>query len=267
VFHRDWINVDAFPAAPGILVHDLHRALPFPDARFDGVYASHVLEHLEPDAGLRLLRECNRVLNRNGIIRVAVPDLETIAKLYLESLAGAQRGERDADRRYDWMMLELYDQTVRAVSGGRMAAYMATTDAEKQAGFLKSRIGDHAVHRSQAEVPEGAPAWWTAWRRFRASAMAMRKLAAETFALLFLGRQGVAALREGLFRRSGEVHRWMYDRYSLARILEQAGFTDVRVCGAGESSIPDFARFGLELRDGQPRKPDSIYVEGRKPGT
>jgi hypothetical protein len=85
-------------------------------------------------------------------------------------------------------------------------------------------------------------------------------------ALLFLGREGREALREGLFRRSGEVHQWMYDRFSLQRALQQAGFVDARVCAADESAIPGFAAFGLETAGGRPRKPDSLYVEARKPG-
>ena len=83
---------------------------------------------------------------------------------------------------------------------------------------------------------------------------------------LLLGREGVSVLREGFFRRSGEVHQWMYDRFSLKRALEQAGFGEVGICAAGESGIPGFARFELETRNHQPRKPDSLYMEGKKPG-
>ncbi|MFC5550070.1 hypothetical protein [Massilia aerilata] len=39
---------------------------------------------------------------------------------------------------------------------------------------------------------------------------------------------GSEALRIGAFRLSGEIHMGMYDRYSLGRLLEQAGFTNVR---------------------------------------
>jgi hypothetical protein len=58
----------------------------------------------------------------------------------------------------------------------------------------------------------------------------------------------------------------MYDRFSLQRALQQAGFVDARVCAADESAIPGFAAFGLETAGGRPRKPDSLYVEARKPG-
>ena len=57
----------------------------------------------------------------------------------------------------------------------------------------------------------------------------------------------------------------MYDRYSLARLLRQVGFCDPVVCRAGESRIPDFARYELEIVDGTARKPDSLFMEAQKP--
>ena len=89
--------------------------------------------------------------------------------------------------------------------------------------------------------------------------------AAQACAYALLGGGGAAALREGLFRRSGEVHQWMYDRFSLSRALTDAGFVDVGARAADESAIEGFARYGLETAGGRPRKPDSLYMEGRKP--
>ncbi len=79
------------------------------------------------------------------------------------------------------------------------------------------------------------------------------------------GAEGRAAYREGRFRNSGEIHRWMYDRVSLARLLREIGFAEPVVCGADESRIPDFDSFQLDRVDGFARKPDSLYVEAIKP--
>ena len=255
--HAEWVNLDAVPVAAGVIAHDLRRVFPFPDASFDAAYGSHVLEHLEPPAAMRLLRECRRILKPDCIARIAVPDLEAIARLYLESLESALAGRSEAARRYDWAMLEFYDQAVRIVSGGAMQAYLRGAMDEQQAKFIASRIGEEAL----APAPAGAP---TRSRLARA-ASAARRLAARASAFLFLGHEGLEAMREGLFRRSGEVHRWMYDRYSLRRALEDAGFEDVRVRAADQSLIPGFARYGFETRNGRARKPDSLYVEARKP--
>ena len=60
-------------AHPGIrfVQHDLARPLPFPDAAFDVIWCSEVLEHLF-DPGLAL-REMHRVLTHGGRLLVTVP--------------------------------------------------------------------------------------------------------------------------------------------------------------------------------------------------
>ena len=102
-------------------------------------------------------------------------------------------------------------------------------------------------------------------RKFRSATAAARRVVARACAVVVLGPEGGAALREGLFRRSGEVHQWMYDRFSMKRALDQIGFVGVRTCVADESEIPGFAQYGLETANGRARKPDSLYIEGRKP--
>lgn len=67
-------------------------------------------------------------------------------------------------------------------------------------------------------------------------------------------------------RRSGEQHRWMYDRFSLAWLLEEAGFDGVVLRGAGTSGVEGWTAFGLDSEpDGSPYKPLSLYVEARRP--
>jgi hypothetical protein len=81
-----------------------------------------------------------------------------------------------------------------------------------------------------------------------------------------LGEEDYQSLEIGRFRRSGEVHHWMYDRYSLQVLLESVGFEQVRVCQANESLIPNFTEYGLDVEtDGRVRKPDSLFMEAIKP--
>ena len=68
-----------------------------------------------------------------------------------------------------------------------------------------------------------------------------------------------------MFRNSGEVHRWMYDRYSLSRLLTESGFINIQICQADESSIPDFNTYELDTCQGKVRKPDSLFIEATKP--
>jgi len=139
-YHPDWTNLDASPVSPDVIAHDLRSRFPFVDDTFDAVYGSHVLEHLEPAAALAVLQDCCRILKPKGIIRIVVPDLETIARLYVSSLEGALNGDQESEKRYDWIMLELYDQTVRRVSGGKMAACLAGDTGRISPRFVAERI-------------------------------------------------------------------------------------------------------------------------------
>lgn len=66
--------------------------------------------------------------------------------------------------------------------------------------------------------------------------------------------------------RSGTLHRWMYDRYSLAGVLRNAGFQDVVTLDHQTSRIADWSSFGLDTEpDGSPYKPGSLYVEAVRP--
>lgn len=58
-------------AGPYACMRGSIHALPFPDASFDCVIASEVLEHLPDDAGA--LREISRVLRPAGLLAVSVP--------------------------------------------------------------------------------------------------------------------------------------------------------------------------------------------------
>ena len=48
----------------------------------DEIYASHVLEYFDRDEVVEVLNEWRRVLVKNGILRIAVPDFEQLLKIY-----------------------------------------------------------------------------------------------------------------------------------------------------------------------------------------
>lgn len=262
-FHPDWVNLDTSPVSRGIIPHDIRLPFPFRDGTFDVVYGSHVLEHLEASQAEKLLQDCFRILKPAGIIRIVVPDLEAIARLYLSSLEGALNAEKESQMRYDWHMLELYDQSVRTASGGKMAVYLAQYPVGKRPRIIAERAGREGVPSRQRQ-PSGFTVSYRVLRRLRSMFLSLREVTALACASFFLGSRGSAALREGLFRNGGEVHQWMYDRFSMARALGRAGFTRIEKRSAGASDIPGFANYNLEVIDGIERKPDSLYMEGRK---
>ena len=259
-FHREWVNLDLHPSNPSVQAWDLQAELPFPEASFDVVYHSHVLEHFSKADGLRLLKRCRQVLRPGGTLRVVVPDLERIVQLYLSSFEKCVAGDQQAAAQYDWAMIEMYDQTVRERPGGEMLAYVR--DAEgSQLALVKERLGAE-LERMRPSKNEAATPPRGRESGVRRVALGVRRKAVR----LLAGRDGISAYDLGRFRGAGELHKWMYDRYSLAKALKAAGFTNVKQCEAGESRIPQWPSFHLDTEpDGSTYKPDSLFMEATEP--
>lgn len=76
-----WLNTDIKPQ-PGAYYMDAAQNFPLPDAVFDYVFSEHLLEHLSYEEGQRMLQECFRVLKPGGILRLSVPTLDFLMRLY-----------------------------------------------------------------------------------------------------------------------------------------------------------------------------------------
>ena len=81
---KDWINIDGFIDKEVHFVCDFTKRLPFADNTFDGIFCEHVLEHFDYTHGKQMMAECNRVLKKGGIVRIIVPNGETIMRSYFE---------------------------------------------------------------------------------------------------------------------------------------------------------------------------------------
>lgn len=77
-----WVNVDVARGPQVDVVWDLRESLPFPDESCAAVFSEHVIEHLSSEDGERLLRECYRVLQPGGALRLSTPDAERYLKSY-----------------------------------------------------------------------------------------------------------------------------------------------------------------------------------------
>lgn len=270
-FHPDWINMDVAPSDPRVIPVDLSRGIPLPEASCAVVYHAAVLEHFRPADALALLRDCRRVLAPGGIIRVGVPDLEVLCRLYLDKLAAARAGDPQAALDYDWVMLEIFDQMVREHSGGEMLSWLRQNPLPNEA-FVFERIGEEGRAlveglRGRAPAPR-MPALATGISLRRGLAGLRRRIAAlpamvrERRLSRLLGPDGLRALEIGRFRLGGEVHQWQYDHFSLARLLHAAGFSDPVPQDAVTSLIPEWSGFHLDtLPDGTPIKPDLFFME------
>jgi len=255
-YHNDWTNVDFIKSGEGVIAHNLLAGVPFDSNTFEVAYHSHVLEHfLKPDAE-HFISECFRVLKSGGVLRVAIPDLEQIARNYVKYLEESLNNVPGASEKYNWTMLEMYDQTVRTKGGGDMIEYIKEIKRNNDA-FLLERNGNEAkllienIRNPKPSESHAAP-----------KRGLMYKIRGKLIHMLL--KDETKALNIGRFRLGGEIHQWMYDRYSLGQLLSKHGFTDIKVVKADESSIPNWNSFGLDVVDGKVRKPDSLFMEAKK---
>lgn len=264
-WHPAWVNMDVAPSCPEILPIDAGKPLPFSNDAVDACYNSHVLEHLDQVEAKSFLVECRRILKPGGVLRVVVPDLEGIAREYIRQLDQSLANPTEISERYDWIMPELLDQLVRHQSGGQMAKRISEASPSLRA-YIKERVGKEA--EGFWELKDTAPSLRSRLLKPGVLLKILGRVHATVIELLLMlvaGKKGVDAYRLGRFRMSGEVHRWMYDRYSLGLLLRECGFGHIRVSSAFESGIPNFESYGLDVAEGKPRKPDSLFMEAVKP--
>lgn len=262
-FHADWTNIDFQSTGQGVIAHNLSKGIPFPDNSFDCVYHSHVLEHFPKSQAEKFLSECYRVLKPQGIIRVVVPDLEQIARLYLYNLEQALSGSLESADNYDWILLEMYDQVARNISGGEMKAYLFQKHIPNEE-FLVKRCGSEVKQIIQmGKNQEKIEIQVSILQRVKTNI----KKPIINLLKTILG-YNYQALQIGKFRLSGEVHQWMYDRYSLSLLLKKCGFAAIIQRTAYESYLPQWTSFNLDTEaDNHIYKPDSLYMEAIKPIT
>lgn len=257
-FHSSWTNIDFDGDGKNVICHNLLKGIPFKDNDFDVVYHSHLLEHFSKDDASSFLKECLRVLKPEGIIRIAVPDLEQIINHYKINLENALQNKLGAESNYDWIMLELYDQTVRNSSGGNMKKYILEP-AVPNWNYIYQRLGNEA---KQIRVNKDAE---ELTNNFKILKYFKFKNWYNFFVKIILTKVDYHHLQIGKFRNAGEIHQWMYDQYSLKNLLKKTGFNQIAIKTAIESDITNWNDYILDAdANGNTHKPDSLFIEARK---
>lgn len=139
-----------------------------------------------------------------------------------------------------------------------MGEYMKTANGDIHT-FIRSRIGSEMDENKTSGFTK--PAIST---RIRNKLGRLHAKAIGTLVKVVGGSQMYHSFQEGYFRNSGEIHRVMYDSTSLARLLKEHGFKNIRRCSAFESQIPGFQSYELDSVGKQVRKPDSLFMECSK---
>jgi predicted SAM-dependent methyltransferase len=258
---QEWVNLDFSKTGDGVIAHNLLSGIPYAENTFDLVYHSHVLEHFTKDDGIKLIQECYRVLKPGGVLRIAIPNLESIVREYISVI---DKLTTDIDNpilqeNYEWIMLEMYDQTVRNQSGGKMSEFL-NRPYLKEADFVIKRIGTPAITarnvlKQQKEYSKANTKW---------TLKEIIKRIKYRIKLLTLGHAHMTFAKIGMFRLGGEIHQWMYDRIALTILLKNENFNAIEVKDGFSSYIKNWANYELDGKDTKLRKEDSLFIEGIK---
>lgn len=248
-YHSDWINLDLYRNRQ-VKYYNIKNKLPFFSNSVDVVYHSHVLEHLNKEEAERFIKDCFRVLKFGGIMRVVVPDLEQITKEYLVNLEkGFESMDRETIFNYNWNKIEMFDQIIRKKIGGEMINTIELGNFNRE--YVVGRNGDELIKIIEASS---------------------QGRGLKYLVLNFIQKRNLLNKLLSIFirkldpRKSGETHKWMYDKLDLKILLESAGFKDFSILAYNESDIKDWFKYSLDKSSfgDFPRKPDSLFIEVKK---
>ena len=263
----DWLNLDFAAHSPDVLRANLLTSMPITSDSVQLVYSSHFIEHIpKPDVD-GFLRECLRILQPGGVLRLVLPDLQEMARTYLHL---RQSGNHE---RADFLVVEMIDQCVRRESGGELGRIYQRLRGETTGLhtdlmlFIRERNGEDL---SENGIRNGCPG-----RRYghrpslpgRIAHAVRNRLQRAWLRLLLAGLPSAFRAQNVSLAGVGERHHWLWDFHQLKQALETAGFIATERCSADSSAIADFPFYPLDLDvEGRPRKgAESMYVEARKP--
>lgn len=156
-----FVNLDRFPAAPGVLYWDFRKPLPLADASARHIHCEHFIEHLEREEALALLHEFERVLEPGGTARLICPDAGRYFRAYCDgddaffaSLASLGGSEVPFE-----LPIEVVNQMFRMGGAHRWAWDFAALEAAlSRAGFVDVRRSGFAAAGEGGEV-DGRDEW------------------------------------------------------------------------------------------------------------
>jgi protein O-GlcNAc transferase len=129
-----WEVLDANPGRDVDHVGNANDLSRFADATFAEIYASHVLEHLDYTGELaRALRDWWRVLVPGGRLYVSVPDMDTLARLFLDKDALSAQDRFFVMRMMFGGHVDRYDYHVVGLNEEFLAKFL------REAGFVSMR--------------------------------------------------------------------------------------------------------------------------------
>jgi predicted SAM-dependent methyltransferase len=103
LYLKNFINID-IESEKADIKHNIIKLEFINNEKVDEIYICHVLEHIQRQDTLKLFLEWNRLLKKEGILRISVPNFESIVNIYQKNkniseliglINGGQRNKYD----------------------------------------------------------------------------------------------------------------------------------------------------------------------------
>jgi len=255
----NWINLD-FYSSDFVQKADLLQRLPLKSESCSVVYSSHFLEHVPYSKVNSLLSETLRILKPNGILRLALPDFEEMVSTYI-----ALRKKKEHDKA-DFLIMEIIDQCVRNVNGGELGRFYEKIKNQDQYKhlykFINKRTGNHLKNKLLKNRRNDLP-----HKNFQQILSSIIYRIKKYYIKIVLLALPSAFLTQNVSLTDiGERHHWVWDFYSLKKMLVSVGYSSVKKCSANKSLIKNFPFFPLDINTkGLPRRGiQTMYIESIK---
>jgi len=95
----DWHKRGRFKT---VIYGDIRKRLKFETDSVDYIYSSHLLEHLFKAEALLFLKECFRILKKEGKIRICLPDWESLKMQPSFENSGFAKNQKEMKNSHKW---------------------------------------------------------------------------------------------------------------------------------------------------------------------
>lgn len=256
--NKSWINLDIISKDKYVKKINLLKKLPFNNETVDAIYCAHFLEHIPVHKVKDFLKECFRILKKNGVLRLVLPDFESLTKEYLKQVKLKNYTKSKI------VQMSIIDQCVRRVPGGELGKFYNILLNEKKnkkhlIKYLNYLNGVNFIKYKKKKrdlfffiekifffINEKFINFW-----IKSVVFFLPKAFVE---------QNIS------FARIGEMHHWLWDFYSLYDHLKQSGFNKIKKLTYNKSSYKghELFMFDKNKKNAKTRGIESMYVEGIK---
>ena len=258
--NNNWVNLDIISNNKYVTKINLLNKLPFLDNSVDAIYCSHFLEHIPIDKVSNFLHECFRILKKGGVLRLVLPDFESLSKEYLKQVKLKNKVKSKI------VLLTIIDQCVRKKPGGLLNEFYKDLLTKKK--VKKSEIKYLTFLNGVDFETKSKNKSKRTFNSYIQKIYSLIKIIFLNIWLKFIMMFLPKTFKEQniSLARIGELHHWIWDYYSLSDYLVKAGFskTTRQKYNMTISKVSKLYIFDQDRKKKKSRGIESMYIESLK---